>query len=113
MSRVLHSIHSTINGCCHHEHVVANEEHHAYAADLIDSADALLFGRHSFDLLEAFWPSAAERSDLPRHVVRFAKIAADAEPRLFSRLGAPIRFPLIDVRAFESGVLLARYGRKT
>ena len=73
MSHVIHSINSTINGCCDHRHVIADEEHHVYAADLINSADALLFGRNTFDLLENFWPSAAERSDLPNYMVQLAK----------------------------------------
>jgi dihydrofolate reductase len=78
VSQVIHSINSTLNGCCSHEHVIADEEHHAYAADLIASADALLFGRTTFELLQAHWPGAAERSDVPSYVVRFAKVINQA-----------------------------------
>ncbi len=77
MAYVVHSINVTANGTCHHEDVVADREHHGYARDLLASAGSLLLGRGTFDLFEAFWPSAATRADLPSHVVGFARDLAE------------------------------------
>ena len=118
MSHVIHSINSTINGCCDHRHVIADEEHHVYAADLINSAEALLFGRNTFDLLENFWPSAAERSDLPSYMVQFAKSINGAKKYVSSNrsletdwsncvlISGDIRDNMKSLRAKNSGALV-------
>jgi len=73
MTHIIHSINVTLNGCCHHEQVIADEEHHAYAEKQLASSEALLLGRGTFDLFESFWPSAVTSNALPSHIVHFAK----------------------------------------
>ena len=65
MAHVIHSINVTVGGSCDHTEAVADEEHHRYALDLLTSADAVLFGRNTFDLFASFWPAAADKADLP------------------------------------------------
>jgi dihydrofolate reductase len=72
MARLLHSLNVTVGGSCHHEDVVADQEHHEYALDLLRAASAVLLGRSTFDLFAAFWPDAATRQDLPEHIRAFA-----------------------------------------
>jgi dihydrofolate reductase len=36
----------------------ADEEHHRYAVELLGSADALLFGRATYQVMVSYWPSA-------------------------------------------------------
>ena len=72
MARVLHSINVTVGGACHHADVVADEEHHQYALELLRSASGVVLGRNTFDLFATFWPEAAVRRDLPSHQVEFA-----------------------------------------
>ncbi|MEP6886317.1 MAG: dihydrofolate reductase family protein [Gammaproteobacteria bacterium] len=74
MPRIIYSVNITINGCCDHRHVVADEEHHRYATQLIQSADALLLGRNTFDLFEAYWPGAFGNTELPEAVRDLASL---------------------------------------
>ncbi|MCC5878307.1 MAG: dihydrofolate reductase family protein [Idiomarina sp.] len=73
MAHVIHSINTTASGLCHHLDSVTGDEHQQYAIDLTLSADALIFGRNTFDLFMQFWPAAANRSDLPEATVALAK----------------------------------------
>ncbi len=60
-------IHATINisldGCCDHTQVVADEEFHERISDVFDEPAALLFGRKTYDLLHGYWPGVASRGD--------------------------------------------------
>ena len=78
MARIIHSINATLSGTCFHEDVIADDEHHRYATELARSADALLFGRHTYDLFAEFWPSAMRRKDLSDSVVELAHVLTEA-----------------------------------
>jgi dihydrofolate reductase len=80
MKRVIHSINLTVSGSCDHADTVADEEHHRYALQLLESASDVLLGRNTFDLFHTFWPTAATRSDLSSYMTEFAA-ALDAKPK--------------------------------
>ena len=42
-----------------------DEEFNAYAVDMLNSVDLLLFGRVTYDLMAGFWPTAAAKKDDP------------------------------------------------
>jgi dihydrofolate reductase len=66
MRPLRYSINVTLDGCCDHRAMLANEELHRHAADNIARADALLFGRATYEMMEAaFRPPArtGARSD--------------------------------------------------
>lgn len=71
-------IHATINisldGCCDHTQVIADDEFHERISDLIDRSTALLFGRKTYDLLHGYWPGVASRGDGAPDVLRLAHI---------------------------------------
>lgn len=73
MATIIHSINATLNGSCSHTDSVVDAEHNAYAIDLLDSAEALLFGRTTFDLFAGFWPQAASNAGLPAHMVALGR----------------------------------------
>lgn len=58
--RPLHySINVTLDGCCDHRAIPADEELHRHAVANLERADALLFGRVIYEMMEtAFRPSA-------------------------------------------------------
>ena len=60
MTRPLrYSINVTLDGCCDHRVGIADEDLHRHAAENIAQADALLFGRVTYEMMEAAWrPSA-------------------------------------------------------
>ena len=55
MRALRYSINITLDGCCDHEGIPAGEELHRHAANLIAQADALLFGRVTYQMMESAW----------------------------------------------------------
>lgn len=59
MRPLRYSINVTLDGCCDHRAGLADEELHRYWAENLAQADALLFGRVTYEMMEAAWrPSA-------------------------------------------------------
>jgi dihydrofolate reductase len=53
-----------LDGCCDHREIVADEELHRHAVENLDQADALLFGRVTYEMMEAAWrPRPGTRPD--------------------------------------------------
>ena len=60
MRPLRYSINVTLDGCCHHEGIPAGEELHRHHAENLARADALLFGRVTYTMMEEAWrPSAS------------------------------------------------------
>jgi dihydrofolate reductase len=72
MRPLRYSINVTLDGCCDHREGIADEELHRHAAENIEQADALLFGRVTYQMMEAAWrPPASEA--LPDWMQPFAR----------------------------------------
>ena len=57
-----YSINVTLDGCCDHRAGVVDEDLHRHAVENLDQADALLFGRVTYEMMEAAWrPPAGVR----------------------------------------------------
>ncbi|MBK1787506.1 dihydrofolate reductase family protein [Prauserella cavernicola] len=67
MRPLRYSINITVDGCCDHRGVPADDELHRHHAANIQQADALLFGRVTYEMMEAAWrPPTAEMPDWMR-----------------------------------------------
>ena len=55
MRPLRYSINVTLDGCCDHREMIPDEDLHRHAAENIAQADALLFGRVTYELMEAGW----------------------------------------------------------
>jgi hypothetical protein len=55
MRPLRYSINVTLDGCCDHRVMMADEELHRHAAANLERADALLFGRVTYEMMEAAW----------------------------------------------------------
>lgn len=55
MRPLRYSINVTLDGCCDHRAGLADEELHRYWAESLARADALLFGRVTYEMMEAAW----------------------------------------------------------
>jgi dihydrofolate reductase len=53
-----YSINVTLDGCCDHRVGIADEDLHRNAAENIERSDALLFGRVTYEMMEAAWRAA-------------------------------------------------------
>ena len=47
----------TLDGFCDHTAMNADEEIHQHYSDLLRSADILIYGRITYQLMESYWPS--------------------------------------------------------
>ena len=65
MRPVRYSINVTLDGCCDHRVFTPDEDIHRHAAENIAQADALIFGRVTYELMEAGWRPAAETGAWP------------------------------------------------
>ena len=55
MRPLRYSINVTLDGCCDHREMLADEDLHRHAVENLDRADALLFGRVTYEMMEAAW----------------------------------------------------------
>src|ERR1700676_5246939 len=53
MRPLRYSINVTLDGCCDHRAIPADGDMHRHAAENLDQADALLFGRVTYELMES------------------------------------------------------------
>jgi dihydrofolate reductase len=65
MRPLRYSINVTLDGCCDHRVGIADEELHRHAAENIAQADALLFGRVTYEMMEAAWREPARTGVRP------------------------------------------------
>src|SRR5687768_12925371 len=57
MRPLRYSINVTLDGCCDHRAGIADEELHRHAVENLEQADALLFGRVTYEMMEAAFRS--------------------------------------------------------
>ena len=55
MRPLRYSINVTLDGCCDHREMVADDDLHRHAVENLSQADALLFGRVTYEMMEAAW----------------------------------------------------------
>jgi dihydrofolate reductase len=67
-----YSINVTLDGCCDHRGIVPNEDMHRFAAEKLAGADALLFGRVTYQMMEAGWRSPVPPGARPEWMEPFA-----------------------------------------
>jgi dihydrofolate reductase len=60
MQPLRYSINVSLDGCCDHQAMIADEELHQHAAENIAGADALLFGRVTYEMMEEAWRTPAQ-----------------------------------------------------
>ena len=65
MRALRYSINVTLDGCCDHRVIPADEELHRHAIENLEQADALLFGRVTYEMMEAAWRAPARTGVRP------------------------------------------------
>jgi dihydrofolate reductase len=73
MRPLRYSINVTLDGCCDHRLNFADEEIHRHAVENIERADALLFGRVTYEMMEAGWRRPAPEGARPDWTEPFAR----------------------------------------
>jgi len=73
MRPLRYSINVTLDGCCDHRAVVPDEELHRRAVEILNRADALLFGRVTYEMMEAAFRSPERTGARPESLDPFAR----------------------------------------
>ena len=73
MRPLRYSINVTLDGCCDHRAISPDEELHRHAVENLNRADALLFGRVTYEMMEAAFRPVAGAEARPEWMEPFAQ----------------------------------------
>src|SRR6187200_1650739 len=73
MRPLRYSINVTLDGCCDHRAMLADEDLHRHAVENFNQADALLFGRVTYEMMEAAFRPPARTGERPDWMEPFAR----------------------------------------
>src|SRR3954471_12169096 len=73
MRPLRYSINVTLDGCCDHREGIADEELHRHAMENIVQADALLFGRVTYEMMQEAWRLSTRTATMPEWTEPFAR----------------------------------------
>lgn len=73
MRPLRYSINLTLDGCCDHRAGIPDEELHRHHAENLARADALLFGRVTYEMMEAAWRLPQALEAMPEWTHPFAR----------------------------------------
>src|SRR5687767_15431911 len=82
MRPLRYSINVTLDGCCDHRANFADEDLHRHAVENLEQADALLFGRVTYEMMEAAFRPPARTGARPDWMEPFAR-TIDAKKKYF------------------------------
>ena len=88
MRPLRYSINVTLDGCCDHRGMTPDEELHRHFAAELERADALLFGRVTYEMMEAAWrqPATGTWPDwMADWMIPFARAIDEAKKYVVSR----------------------------
>ena len=73
MRPLRYSINVTLDGCCDHRVGIADEDVHRHAVENFDRADAVLFGRVIYEMMEEGWRQPVPSGARPEWMEPFAR----------------------------------------
>src|SRR6266853_865714 len=73
MRPLRYSINVTLDGCCDHREMFADEDVHRHPVENLNHADALLFGRVTYEMMESAWRPPAPTGARPDWMEPFAR----------------------------------------
>ena len=85
MRNVIYAINITLDGCCDHTKMIADEEIHEYFARLMRDIDLLVFGRKTYQLMVPFWPDVAKNQSETKAMNEFARAFDSISKIVFSQ----------------------------
>ena len=86
MRNVIFAINITVDGCCDHTKVLADEETHEYFTHLLRDVDLQVFGRKTYELMVPYWPDVVKNpSGETKATIEFAEAFNSINKIVFSR----------------------------
>jgi dihydrofolate reductase len=84
MRKLIAAINMTLDGFCDHTAIIPDEELHRHYNDLLLSADAILYGRITYQLME-YWPTVVKNPTGNKATDEFAVTMDNITKIVFSR----------------------------
>lgn len=92
MARIIAAMNMTLDGYCDHTSMNADDEIHQHYTDLLRSADAIIYGRKTFQLME-FWPPLVKNPSGNKAMDEFAVVMDNIPKIVFSRTLKDLGWP--------------------
>jgi dihydrofolate reductase len=84
MRKIIAAINMTLDGVCDHTAGIPNEEIHQHYTELLNEADAILYGRITYQLME-YWPPLVKNPSGEKTMDDFAVAIDKIQKIVFSR----------------------------
>jgi dihydrofolate reductase len=75
----------TLDGFCDHTALIADDEIHQHYSELLHSADTLIYGRITYQLMESYWPIVVKKPTGNKATDEFAAAIDNISKIVFSR----------------------------
>jgi dihydrofolate reductase len=85
MRKVMFAINITLDGCCDHTNMIADEEILEHYTLLLRDADLLVYGRKTYQLMVPYWPEVLKNQSETKADTEFAKTFVSKNKIVFSQ----------------------------
>ena len=85
MRKIIAAINMTLDGYCDHTAMVPDDEIHQHYSELLKSADILLYGRITYQLMESYWPTLVKDPSGNKAEDEFAVLIDNIQKIVYSR----------------------------
>ncbi len=85
MRKLIAVMNMTLDGFCDHTALIADDEIHQHYNELISSADTLIYGRITYQLMESYWPTVIKDPTGNKPTDEFAVLIDNIPKIVFSR----------------------------
>jgi dihydrofolate reductase len=84
MRKIIAAINMTLDGFCDHTAMIADDELHQHYTQLLRNADAIIYGRITYQLMESYWPNVVKDPTRNKAMDEFAVMIQDIPKIVFS-----------------------------
>ncbi len=85
MRKLVAAINMTLDGFCDHTAVIADDELHQHYNELLSTADTMLWGRITYQLMESYWPTIVQNPTGNKPEDEFAVLIDNISKIVYSR----------------------------
>ena len=85
MRKLIAAMNMTLDGFCDHTAMIADDEIHQHYNELLSTADTLIYGRITYQLMESYWPSVVKDPTGNKSMDEFAMLIDNISKIVYSR----------------------------
>ena len=102
MRKLIAAINMTLDGFCDHTLMIADDEIHQHYNELLSSADTLIYGRITYQLMESYWPTVVKNPTGNKPIDEFAVLIDNISKIVFSHTLQHVEWK--NARVAEQGI---------